>query len=251
MRIPVVLVHGFIGNLHLGELRTHLDPASVFSPDLLGYGLYRGIPDENLTVPEQVRHLARYLDRELPGEQVVLVGHSAGVAVVMRYARQFPARVAAIVSAEGNLAPSDAFLSSRLAPMSAAEVEEWLDVARDNPAALMTSDGHRLTGPSLVRMTGWLSHQSAKTIHAAARAVLTETSRAGYQTDVRATMAAVPTFLVSGEKTPDAMRAPAWARDLAHGSFVIPRTGHLMVLEEPEEVSRCLSLVVDTVRRRY
>ncbi|KJV33826.1 hypothetical protein VI08_10730 [Luteibacter yeojuensis] len=239
-----------MGNLHLGELRAHLDPASVFSPDLLGYGLYRGIPEENLTVPEQVRHLARYLDRELPGERVMLVGHSAGVAIVMRYARQFPARVAAIVSAEGNLAPSDAFLSSRLAPMSPADVEGWLETARDNPAALMTSDGHRLTGPALVRMTGWLAHQSAKTIHTAARAVLAETSRASYEAEVRATMAAVPTYLVSGEKTPDAMRSPAWARDLAQGSFVIPRTGHLMVLEEPEEVSRCLSLVVDAVRAR-
>ncbi|QWT21372.1 alpha/beta hydrolase [Bacillus sp. NP157] len=250
MRVPVVYVHGFIGHLRLDELKEGLDGEDVFRPDLAGYGVFASRGTSAMSIADQARHLAACIEADIGRIPAVIVGHSAGAAVVMRYAKAYPERVAAIVSAEGNLAPSDAFLSSRLAPMSSAEVVAWLDKARENPAGLVTSDGKRMTGVPLQRMTDWLHHQPASVIHAAARAVLAETLRPDYPADVQAIAARIPTFLIAGERTPEAMRMPPSLRELAAGTFVIRDTGHVMVLEAPGEVARCVSQVVAWVRDR-
>ncbi|MDF4004096.1 alpha/beta fold hydrolase [Luteibacter sp. PPL552] len=250
MRIPVIYVHGFIGHLRFAELSTGLDPDDVWMPDLLGFGTYGYADPGRMSVAHQAEHLATWIERHVGLDPAIVVGHSAGAAVVMRYAREHPERIAALVSAEGNLAPSDAFLSSRLAPMAPADVVRWLAQTRQSPGSLMTSDACRLNDAALDRLKEWLDHQPAEVIHAAARAALLETLRPAYVSDVAEVMATIPTFLMRGERTPPGLGVTPRVNELAQASFTIPDAGHAMVLENPEGVGRAVAEVVAWVRRR-
>lgn len=250
MRLPVFFVHGIIGHLQFPELHSHLLQGTAFSPDLFGYGVHRNAQSEQLSVVEQARHLARCIDRLAGSAMVILVAHSAGAAVAMRYARAHPNRVAAIVSAEGNLESSDAFLASRLAPMSAHAIRDWLEEARHDPGMMWRREGRRPTADGLARMREWLDHQPAQAIHAAAKAVLLDTGRAAYAKETQEVMAQVPTYLAAGAWTTPALRAPAWAAALAQELRVIDNAGHLMVLEQPEAFSQYVADVIRQVSTR-
>jgi pimeloyl-ACP methyl ester carboxylesterase len=176
---------------------------------------------------------------------VLLVAHSGGAAVAVRYARQHAARVAALVSAEGNLAPSDAFLSSRIAAMPLDAVETWLDAARANPTLLLDKERRRFMPDQVERLSEWLDYQPASTVHAAARALLMETVRSAYADEVAGVMKQTPTYLIRGETTPAGLGAPLRFEKLAAGTFVVPGAGHAMVLEAPQIVAMHLRQVLE------
>lgn len=248
MHTPIVYIHGFLGHLRFPELSFGLSPGHVFAPDLLGYGEFADATLGRMGIAHQAEHVAQWMDRTIGTAPTVLVAHSAGAAVAMAYARTHPHRVAAIVSAEGNLAPSDAFLSSRLAPLTVAGVEAWLAASRRDPGSVLASDRHRLSSVALARLSQWLEHQDAPIVHAAARAVLMETLRPGYAADVMTVMAHVPTFLIHGERTPLGLGVPPRLRELAAEEFVIEGTGHAMVLERPEVVAQVVAQVLTRIQ---
>lgn len=242
MHLPVVYVHGFIGHLRFPELRTGLDATRVISPDLLGFGEYANrLPR---TIADQVEHLELQISREFGNAPVLLVGHSGGAAICVRFAQAYPERVAGMVSAEGNLAPSDAFLSSRLAPMSGNAVRAWLEKARANPQAFVAQERLVFDPTQLARLDGWLNHQSADAIHAMARALLVETVHPGYGMAVASVMASVPTYLIQGAKSVSALGVPPRLIAMAARTISIPGAGHLMVLEAPEAVAAAVVSII-------
>ncbi len=245
MQIPVVYVQGFIGHLDFAELREGLDPSRTLSPTLLGYGALAGTLPTGLG--DQVAHLDRTLKAHFGDEPVVLVGHSGGAAICVEFATQFPERVAAFVSAEGNLAPSDAFLSSRLAPMTRTQVEQWLATAQADPAAFSARKRLDLDDALLDRLRDWLHHQPAATIHIMARSLLMETVSPRYASRVVQVMTNIPTYLVRGARSEVALGAPPRLRTLAAGSFAIPDTGHLMILEQPGAVAAIVRTILESI----
>lgn len=243
MHLPVVYVHGFIGHLHFPELRTGLDPSRVISPDLLGYGVHaHRIPR---SVAEQVEHLERQIADRFADEPVLLVGHSGGAAVCIRFAQAHPARTAGIVSAEGNLAPSDAFLSSRLAPKSSEAMRAWLEKVRADPAGFVAQERLSFNRSQLDRLKDWLHHQPAEAIHAMARALLVETVHHGYGMAVTSVMSSVPTYLIQGERSVKALGVPQRLASMAAGMSTIPDAGHLMVLEAPLAFAHAVNSIAD------
>lgn len=242
MHLPVVYVHGFIGHLQFPELRVGLDASSVMSLDLLGYGLRKGVVPR--TIAEQVAHLDTSISAAYGQTPVVLVGHSGGAAICILFAKAFPWRVACLVSAEGNLAPSDAFLSSRLAPMAPTKVREWLDQTRENPGAFLARERLVLGPEPMARWNDWLGHQSAEVIHAMARALLVETVHPNYATAVMEVMAQTATYLVQGESSKMSLGVPPRLRAMAAGSYTLSGTGHLMVLEAPERFADTIVKIV-------
>jgi len=242
MPLPVVYVQGFIGHLRFPELRAGLDPSRVISPDLLGFGEFaHRLPR---SVADQVEHLERQISERFGDAPVLLVGHSGGAAVCVRFAQAWPGRVAGLVSAEGNLAPSDAFLSSRLAPMSGDAIRAWLEKARANPAAFVAQERMAFDTEQLARLEDWLAHQSAEAIHAMARALLVETVHPGYAMAVASVMASVPTYLIQGAKSVGALGVPPRLVAMAAGTITIPGAGHLMVLEAPEAVAAAVVAII-------
>jgi Predicted hydrolases or acyltransferases (alpha/beta hydrolase superfamily) len=196
MQAPIVYVHGFIGHLDFVELREGLDASRVISPALLGYGEHAARMAYGLA--DQVSHLAQVISATFGTEPVVLVGHSGGAAICVEFAAKHPDQVAALVSAEGNLSPSDAFLSSRLAPMTPDRVQAWLDHARSDPSGFCARERMSLSGQALERLREWLHHQSAPIIHTMARSLLIETVHPRYASVVVQVMTRVPTYLIEG-----------------------------------------------------
>lgn len=233
MQRPIVYVHGFIGHMNNPELRKGLDLSRVLAPDMLGYGRHADAPSSRVTVSGQVTHLREAIERVFGFEPVVLVGHSAGAALCVRYAQAYPGGVAALVSAEGNLMPSDAFLSSRLAPMTLDNVTLWLKRVRENPGAFLAQDHVEPTQANVRQAHEWLHHQSAPVIQAMARSLLVETVHPDYAKAVFAVMEAVPTYLISGARSVQALVAPTTVTSRAAGQRIIAGTGHMMILEAP------------------
>jgi pimeloyl-ACP methyl ester carboxylesterase len=242
MPLPLVYVHGFIGHLKFPELFTGMDPAWVLSPDLIGYGAYAG--HRPPAVAEQVTHLETLVRRAFGEQPVVLAGHSGGMPVCIRFAERWPERVAGLISAEGNLAPSDAFLSSRLAPMAPARIQEWLERAQADPAAFLAQEHLRGDPLQVQRVREWLDYQPATAIHAMARALLVETVHPGYATAVMRVMAQTPTYLIQGELSGSALGVPTRLAAMAVNTHLMRGVGHLMVLEDPDAFARIVASIV-------
>jgi pimeloyl-ACP methyl ester carboxylesterase len=242
MTLPLVYVHGFIGHLRFPQLLTGMDPAWVLSPDLIGYGAYAG--QRPPSVAEQVTHLDGLIRQAFGEQPVVLAGHSGGAPLCIRFAERWPDRVTGLISAEGNLAPSDAFLSSRLAPMGPAQIQAWLDRAQADPGVFLAPEHLRGDPVHVDRVREWLNHQSATAVHAMARALLVETVHPGYATAVSRVMAQTPTYLIQGELSSSALGVPTRLAAMAVETYVMPGVGHLMVLEDPEAFARIVASIV-------
>lgn len=102
-RVPVVLIHGFGGDLN-NWLFNHADLAqgrTVWALDLPGHG-ESGKAVESGSVDELAQSVIDFLDAQKI-ERAHLVGHSLGGAVAMTVAQRVPARVAslALISSAG------------------------------------------------------------------------------------------------------------------------------------------------------
>lgn len=230
-RLPIVLIHGFIGHLQFAEL---IDGGTILAPDLLGYGQYRACDAQTITVRGQVDHLLHTINAWVGSRQPVLVvAHSAGATVAVRLAQRYPARVGGLLIAEGNLAASDAFLAARLGPMSLAQVEHWLGRMRADPERLLAADGVPVNPDTLARMQGWLQHQDAEALHRMARSVLLESVTPNYALTVATVTRDVPTGLVFGERSPNKRMIAEPVKSSIVATMVMADVGHLLPLEAP------------------
>ncbi len=127
---PLVLVHG--GRDHARSW----DPTAralrgdwrVAAPDLRGHGDSAWAIGGLYSLPELVLDLAQLVEA-LGAEQVTLIGHSLGGAVVLRYAGTFPERVRKVVAIEGLGPPPD--MIARMRKRSASErLREWIGTMR-------------------------------------------------------------------------------------------------------------------------
>lgn len=200
--VPAVLVHGLIGTLSDCVLLGAFGPRPVLVPDLLGYGELTDVPPGRITLAAQAGHLLTLLEEEAFGEgRVHLVGHSVGGAVAALVAHERPERVASLTSVEGNFTLEDAFLSGRIARMSAEEAEGMMEADRADPAAWLERAGVAPSEGRLATARRWLAHQPASTVQAMARSVVETTAELDYLRKDRAVMGATPVHLVAGERS--------------------------------------------------
>lgn len=96
--IPVVLIHGANGSLHVWEgwVRTLGDKARLISVDLPGHGLTGAWPRREYTV-EAYADFIDDLARTLGLHRFVLVGHSLGGGVAWYFAATHPGRVSQLI----------------------------------------------------------------------------------------------------------------------------------------------------------
>jgi pimeloyl-ACP methyl ester carboxylesterase len=93
---PVVLLHGMGANSGfwrhvIGGLAAH---RLVLAPDIIGFG--RSIPDPAIALPSFTRWLSSWLDT-LGIDRSVIVGHSLGGAIAVRFTQENPARIDRLV----------------------------------------------------------------------------------------------------------------------------------------------------------
>lgn len=232
MHCPVVYLHGFIGHLAYPEFTAGLDDGRFLFPDLIGHGSMARAPGASIGLPEQVAHVRRLIVAAFGHEAVFLVGHSSGAAVAMLYADAFPDGVTGLISAEGNLSSSDAFLSARIAAMPPASVAAWLEVAKSAPEKWMALERIRVSPANVVRVHEALENQPSTTIHAMSRSIVAETSTPRYQQIVARVMETRPVHLVMGGRSQSISEVAPRFRNLAASVTVMPNTSHMMTLED-------------------
>lgn len=239
--LPVIFIHGLIGSFADPRALAPLHPAPTVCPDLHGYGADARPEPGTITIDAQVEHLRVAIDQALPGGRVHLVGHSVGGVIATAFAHRFPERTASLVSVEGNFTLADAFWSQQLAAKTAAEVEQIVQADRADPGRWLRAAGIEPTRQYLRSATQDLAYQPASTIHAMARTVVEYTVGPDYQQLLRDVFERVPVHLVAGARSRAGWDVPAWALSAAASYTELPRTGHMVMLEAPEEFGALLA----------
>lgn len=121
----VLFVHGLgASRSYWGEAPRYFDPEAftLILPDLPGYG--------DSDAPEELDYSMAELARALEGvlahlgrREVHLVAHSMGGAVALLLAGSEAVRVRSFASAEGNLVPDDAFMSTKVTRLKEATLK--------------------------------------------------------------------------------------------------------------------------------
>lgn len=208
----------------------------VLAVDLPGYGLSPTIEPYDLAgLASAVRRLLDWVGVE----RALLVGHSMGGMVAQELMALAPSRVSALVLAatspafgpQGGAWQSE-FLRARFAPL-----ESGLGMARLAAQLIPTMAG-RNAPPSLVSAATRLMAGVPEATYRQALAALVRFDR-------RAALAAipVPALVVAGED--DRTAAPEVARRMAASipgaeCVVLPATGHLLMLEQPEAFAQAV-----------
>jgi lipase len=241
--VPVVLIHGLIGDLRIVAESGAFGRAPVLAPNLLGYGDNReaSASAAEIGLPAQVEWLEAEIAARFGERPVHLVGHSVGGAVAMLFAHRYPQRVAELVSIEGNFTLADAFWSASLAAMPPSGAEQLLETMKADPAAWLARSVQDPPAWATALAADWLALQPASTLQAMARSVVEETGSPSYLDSVREVFARHPVHLIAGERSRDGWDVPAWAWQQAASTTVIAGAGHLPMVDDREGFSRRLA----------
>jgi pimeloyl-ACP methyl ester carboxylesterase len=248
----LMVIHGLLGPL---EGLMSPPPPGLALQDryarLPGHGSLRAMPPpEGLSLDGQAHAVIDQLRASAAGG-AWLLGHSVGGAIALRAAALAPELVLGVVSVEGNFTLEDAFWSRRIAAM---DFEAWREVHAAmvaDPAAWMAATGLPQTRANRAAATAILQFQSAATLHQLARSVVADTGAPRYLADLRRCLdQGLSLHLLAGERSAAGWDVPPWVRKSAASSTVVPRTGHMLPLEDGEALWRAVAAAVAGVRNR-
>jgi len=236
---PVIFIHGFIGTLDvIGYAAPHA------APDLLGYGEYRDVVPDRISLPAQVAHLRGLIDARYGNVAVDLVGHSVGGAIAMLFAATHPDRVRRIVNVEGNFTLADAFWSASVGRMTDNQAAAMLAGFQAAPLQWLRGAIPEAAPDRAALAARWLAHQPASTLRAMGRSVVEVTGGEDYPALLRGVFDRHPVYLLAGERTRQDWNVPDWAVECCAGMKVMPGCGHLMMVERPQEFAETIAALL-------
>jgi pimeloyl-ACP methyl ester carboxylesterase len=246
-RPRLLLVHGLLGSLRYFEPWRYLPGVDIFAPDLIGYGQRRS-EEVGITLAGQAAMLARFLHDEVGGPAWVL-GHSVGGAVAMLLADLVPDLVRGVINVEGNFTLKDAFWTGRIAALPDAGWAAEYGAMEAAPAAWLEQSGIEASDERVAWATEILANQPYTTVQKMAQSVLDTTGAPDYLGCVgrvlaRATPRSIPLFLVGGEQSSAGWDVPDWVLAQARRVCVQPKTGHMMMLEDPGNFCRIVESIL-------
>ncbi len=234
-RPTLQIIHGLIGTLDCVDPALRLPRANVRTVDLLGYGSYRDINQRRLTLRSQAEHVLSVIEGA-GSEPVWLLGHSMGGAVAMIMADLRPELVLGIINVEGNFTLKDAFWAGSIAAKTPERWSQDCQAMQADVPATLTRWGLEPTPSRIDWAAGILDFQPAGTLHAMSRAIVKETGDPAYMALVRSVVdGGIGIHLIAGERSAAAWDVPDFVRAAARSDAEIAGTGHLMMLEKPEE----------------
>lgn len=236
----LLLLHGTGGDgfSHWGQLLRHLTPAhTVICPDYAGSGQTTD-SDEPLQLDDLVAQIVAVADA-CGQASFDLVGYSLGAVIAAALAARYPQRVRSLVLVAGFAGGADS--------RSELQFGLWRElIARDH--AVMAR---------FILLTGcnpqWLSAQPSAVLEKRVAAIVKFTNWAGMarqadldaRVDIRAELALIqaPTLVIAGSQDQMVPRAltQVLADEIAGAVFQELNTGHLMPMEQPEELALVVS----------
>ena len=242
-RPRLLLIHGLLGSLDYFEPRRYLPGVDLFTPDLIGYGQRRG-EDAHITLADQAAMLARFLHDEIGGPAWVL-GHSVGGIAAMLLADLVPELVRGVINVEGNFTLKDAFWTGRIAALPDAEWAAEYGAMEAAPAAWLERSGIEASDERVAWANDILANQPYTTVQKMAQSVLDTTGAPDYLGCVGRVLArSTPLYLVGGEQSSAGWDVPDWVLAQARRVCVQPKTGHMMMLEDPGNFCRIVESIL-------
>lgn len=239
-----MLVHGLVGSLDYFDPAARLRSDSVHALDLLGYGFHMQLDAGALTLSRQVDHVAAQIEC-CAAPPVWLLGHSMGGAIVMLLADRRPDLVRGIINVEGNFTRKDAFWSSRIMDMSAADWADEYDRMKTDVGDWLTRCNVAPTPQRISWANRILDHQPPETVRAMSRTLVEETSRPDYLAAVRRVIAhGIELHLIAGETSAANWDVPEFVKRAAASDATVEDAGHMMMLEAPAAFCETVERIV-------
>jgi len=242
-RTPLLMIHGLLGPIDYFEPARYLPGIDIHAPDMVGYGRRRS-EDAGIGLPGQAALLARYLRDELK-RPAWLLGHSVGGAVAMMVADREPGLVRGLISVEGNFTLRDAFWCARIAALGEEEWAAEYGAMEDAPAAWLEKSGIEAYDERIAWARDILGNQPYATVQHMARSVVAETGKPDWPDLVRRVLVRdTPLYLLGGEQSAAGWDVPEWVLAAARQVLVQPKTGHMMMLEDPRNFCRIVGSII-------
>ncbi len=239
----LVMIHGLVGSLRYFSPVARLPDLDVHAPDLLGYGALSG-RHLALDLAAQVTHIIEQIER-LSRRPAWVLGHSMGGAIAMMVADRRPDLVSGLINVEGNFTLADAFWSRSIASTSEEAWAEQYRAMRGNVPAWVRRCGLEPSPQIVEWATEILDNQPAATLRIMSRTLIDTTGSPDYLDMVRRIVGRGPGIhLIAGERSAGDWDVPPLVREAACSSAEIVGTGHLMMLEAPDEFCRVVDRVV-------
>ena len=215
-----------------------------------GYGdNLASVAVDRLDLDDQVEFIFTYLEAKKL-EKVWLVGHSVGGALAMLFAAKFPKMVLGIVNIEGNFTLGDAFWSQRISKLDASSWQKEYETLCGDPAKWLSDGGIQPTDRRIQWAREVLCYQNAKTIQSVAKTVVERTGRENYLELIQKVLESeIPVFLYAGENSRKDWNVPDFVLERAAQVTIHPSTGHMMMLEDPDEFCKNLERMMGTMRK--
>lgn len=240
----LLMIHGLLGPIDYFAPVRLLPGVEVHTPDMIGYGRHRS-EDAGIGLAGQAAALARYLLDEIR-QPAWLLGHSVGGAVAMMVADREPELVRGLISVEGNFTLRDAFWCARIAALDEAAWAAEYGAMEDAPAAWLEKSAIEADDERITWARDILSNQPYDTVQRMARAVVEETGRPAWPALVRRVLVrGTPLYLLGGEQSAAGWDVPEWVLAAARQVLVQPKTGHMMMLEDPRNFCRIVASIID------
>jgi pimeloyl-ACP methyl ester carboxylesterase len=248
---PIVFLHNGGTSHRIWEplLEHYARDHDVIAMDMLGFGC-SDRPHVNYTLDLYVAQLAALLDA-LELEQVTLVGNCMGAATALTYAAQRPERTKTVIAinvltdrtaAHGNLRP---LLWITRRSRRTAAVLGWLSAHIPTPKPIAAASVRKtlLIEPERVSRELRDHLRDASRDPDQLRVLLNISEHIGSFAGVEHTRVPVPVCVIWGAEN-GVLPAPDGAQFCSalhpDREVVVPRSGHLAMLERPDEVARAI-----------
>ena len=239
----LLMVHGLLGPIDYFAPARLLPGIDVHAPDMIGYGRHRS-EEAGIDQAGQADALAHYLRDEI-AQPAWLLGHSVGGAVAMMVADRVPELVRGLISVEGNFTLRDAFWCARIAAL---EEEAWAaeyGAMEDAPAAWLEKSGIEAYDERVAWARDILNNQPYTTVQRMARSTVAETGKPDWPDLVqRVLVRGTPLYLLGGEQSAAGWDVPEWVLAAARQVVMQPKTGHMMMLEDPQNFCRIVGSII-------
>jgi pimeloyl-ACP methyl ester carboxylesterase len=247
--MPVLLVHGFPLDHSMWDapIARLSDRWRVIAPDLPGFGGSQATSG-TVTMAQMASHLAALVDALAVEEPIVLCGLSMGGYIALEFWRRYAARLRALVLCDTRAAP---------------DTPEGARGRRETADMLLREGTQPLADAMLPRLFAAATLESRSNVAAIERRKILAARPSGLaaalrgmaeRRDFRGQLGKIelPTLVVVGEhdaiSTVEEMRSLAGA--IPDAEFVIiPRSGHLPPLENPDAFNKALGKFLTRVER--